>query len=195
MSSQCSLAETLAGAIAVGEAGDAERETYRAHLAGCERCLQELGGERDVERVMAAVSQARDDERWEPDVRKALAARRTPATWKWGAAAAAVFIAIAGGFLLEKKPQAAPAPPTISAREARAVAALGTESAAPREGRAESLIVGTETPVTSAFALSVDRRGTPLRCTITKSSGDGVLDRAVCRAALRVRYRSGSSTP
>jgi hypothetical protein len=189
MTTQCSLAETIAGAIAIGEADDAERETYRTHLAGCARCVAGLSGERELERIVAAVRQARDDERWEPDVRKALVRRSTPRrAWRLGAAIAAVFIAIAGAFTFGNRGWVAP-PHTISEHEARAIAALGTESAPQREGRAESLVVGSATPVTTSFTLSVDRRGTPLRCTITKSSGDRVLDRTVCRAALRVHYQ------
>jgi hypothetical protein len=71
----CTRAEGLAGAIAIGEAGEAERDAYRAHLAECARCLHELGGEREIERVMTAVGQARDDECWEPDLRSTLAQR------------------------------------------------------------------------------------------------------------------------
>ncbi|HXO16892.1 MAG TPA: hypothetical protein VN909_01855 [Candidatus Dormibacteraeota bacterium] len=187
--SDCSLAETLAGAIAIGEAGDAERDSYRAHVAGCERCLQEFGGEREMERVMSAVRRARDDERWEPDIRKALVRRAAPRqAWRWGAALAAVVIAIGGAFSLEKRPQVAPPQHTISAGETRAIAAIGTQSAPRREGRAESLVVGSEAPLRTSFTLSMDGRGTPLHCAITKSSGDRALDRAVCAAALHVRY-------
>lgn len=190
MTTQCSVAETIAGAIALGEAGDAEREVYRTHLAGCARCVQELGGERELERVIAVISQARDDERWEPDVRKALVRRGAPRlAWRWGAALAAAFIAIAGAYSLGNRASVAPTR-TISEHEARAIAALGTETSPRREGRAESLVVALATPVTTSFTLSVDRRGTPLRCTITKSSGDPMLDRTVCRAALRAHYRA-----
>ncbi len=184
--SDCSLAETLAGAIAIGEAGDAERDSYRAHVAGCERCLQEFGGEREMERVMSAVLRARDDERWEPDIRKALVRRAAPRqAWRWGAVLAAVVIAIGGAFSFEKRPQAAPPQHTTSARD---IAAIGTQSAPRREGRAESLVVGSAAPLRTSFTLSFDGRGTPLHCAITKSSGDRALDRAVCTAALHVRY-------
>ena len=41
---------------------------------------------------------------------------------------------------------------------------------------------------TTAFEVSVDERGAPVKCTIVKSSGFLVLDDAVCRAAMRARY-------
>jgi len=184
----CSIAETLAGAIALGEAGETERESYRAHLAACEHCLNELGGEREIERVMMVPALARADERWEPDIRKALARRRAPRqAWRWGAAAAALVITLGGALALEKKADVGP-PRTISAHESRAaIASIGTQSAVRREGRAESLVVGKPT-VTTAFSVSVDARGKPVRCTITKSSGYRSLDRAVCATAMQGNY-------
>jgi Gram-negative bacterial TonB protein C-terminal len=189
----CSGAQTLAGAIALVEASDAERDCYRRHLAQCGRCLNELGGERDVERVMSLVAQARDDERWEPDIRKALARRRVPRrAWSWGAGFATAVIVVAGVFVAEKKPPAAAPQHLISAKDMRSIAALDTQTTPPREAHAESLVVGSALPLTTTFAVSVDRRGTPLRCSITKSSGYSALDRAVCRAALRVQYKAPS---
>ena len=41
---------------------------------------------------------------------------------------------------------------------------------------------------TAAFDVNVDERGTPTKCTITKSSGCLVLDVSVCKAAMRARY-------
>jgi TonB family protein len=41
---------------------------------------------------------------------------------------------------------------------------------------------------TTAFEVSVDERGTPVKCTITKTSGYLVLDTAVCKAAMAARY-------
>jgi outer membrane biosynthesis protein TonB len=41
---------------------------------------------------------------------------------------------------------------------------------------------------TTAFEVAIDERGAPVKCTITKSSGWRVLDGAVCRAAMIVRY-------
>jgi len=185
----CSAAAALAGAIALGEAGESERIAYRAHVAACERCLGELGGEREIERVMAAVAHARDDERWEPDVRKSLARPKSRWILRWGAALAAGAAVVAILMTGEKKaPPAAPQPVAISAQEARALAALDTHTAPRREVRAESLVVGSEVPVATAVAVAVDNRGAPLRCTITRSSGYRSLDQAVCRAALRIRY-------
>jgi len=42
---------------------------------------------------------------------------------------------------------------------------------------------------TTVFEVTVDERGTPTKCTITKSSGFLVLDDAVCKAAMKVRYQ------
>jgi TonB family protein len=65
---ECRSAETLAGAIALGEADDAERQAYRRHVATCAACLRALGGEREIERTMERVASARDAETWTPDV-------------------------------------------------------------------------------------------------------------------------------
>jgi hypothetical protein len=185
---ECARAETLAGAIAIGEALESERGEYRAHLAGCSRCVEAFGGEREIERVMSLTARARDDERWEPDLRKALLRRRTPGrAWGW-AAAAAIAIAIGSAFALQKPLTVAERPHVMSQRDASAVASLGTQSGARREGRAESLVVESGAPVTAALRLSVDGRGAALHCTITKSSGDTALDAAVCRAALHQGY-------
>jgi anti-sigma factor RsiW len=189
----CSAAQTLAGAIALGEATDSERDRYRAHLAGCAPCVNELGGERELERTIAVVAQARDDERWEPDIRKALARRRAPRrAWSWAATFAAAVIIVAGVLAGERKPQAVAPPHVVSAKDVRAIAALDTQTAPRREARAESLVVGSAVPLTTAFAVSVDRRGIPLRCSITKSSGYSAVDRAACRAALQQHYNRPS---
>lgn len=65
-------AEVLAGAIALGEATDAERIEYRGHLATCGECLQRFGGEHELARTAAVVSDARSAEIWEPDLRSAV---------------------------------------------------------------------------------------------------------------------------
>lgn len=179
---ECVLAERQAGAIAIGEAGDDERESYRRHLAGCERCLHELSGEREIERIMMAVTRARDDERWEPDLRPVFARRavRRP-LWVWAGALAAGIVLVAAWRLAE-----APRPATvqtISALETRSIAALGTQTAPRREGRAESLVVGAKL-LTASLSVSVDQRGKPLHCSIVKSSGSRALDESICRAAL-----------
>jgi TonB family protein len=58
--------ESLAGAIALGEATDADRRAYREHIASCTRCLTELGGEHELARTNATIVQARDGEVWDP---------------------------------------------------------------------------------------------------------------------------------
>ncbi len=183
----CADAERLAGTIAVSEATDAERDAYRAHLAGCGRCLRDLGGERDIERVMGTVAQARDAERWQPDLR-ALSRRSAPARAPvWAAALAAGIVIAVGIGLTEHQLRPTAATPSISAPEARALAALGTQTMPQREGRAESLAVGT---AATTLNLRIDARGVPLQCTVAASSGNRAKDSAICRAAMRRRYSS-----
>jgi TonB family protein len=41
---------------------------------------------------------------------------------------------------------------------------------------------------TAVFQVSIDERGVPTKCTITKSSGYQVLDVTVCKAAMSAKY-------
>jgi TonB family protein len=41
---------------------------------------------------------------------------------------------------------------------------------------------------TTAYAVDVDERGAPVRCSIDKSSGYLALDKAVCEAAMKAQY-------
>lgn len=96
--------EALAGAIALGEAGESERAEYRAHIAACPRCLENFGGEREIERVAASIAQARDGEMWSPDLRGALALRirRRGRSFRYGAGVlgGAVAISLAVHFFI-----------------------------------------------------------------------------------------------
>jgi TonB family protein len=92
----CTRVEVLAGAIALGEATEAEREEYRKHIATCAACLVALGGEREIERVMAIISQARDAETWEPIPRR-LGERSRTRAWRTGAAVVAAAVVISFG--------------------------------------------------------------------------------------------------
>jgi TonB family protein len=92
----CSRAEVLAGAIALCEATEAEREEYRNHIATCAACLAALGGEREIERVMTTVAQARDGETWEPIARR-LGEGSRARVWRTGAAVLAAALAISFG--------------------------------------------------------------------------------------------------
>ncbi|MGB6984718.1 MAG: TonB family protein [Candidatus Aquilonibacter sp.] len=96
MTKGCSRAEILGGAIALGEASEAEREEYRNHIATCASCLAALGGEREIERVMASVAQARDAETWEPIPRRLSDGSRVR-VWTTGAAVLAAALAISFG--------------------------------------------------------------------------------------------------
>ncbi|MBV9720228.1 MAG: hypothetical protein JOZ77_13015 [Candidatus Eremiobacteraeota bacterium] len=185
--SDCAKLETLAGAIALGEASDSERDAYRKHVARCPRCLSDFGGEREIERIMNSVALSRDQERWEPDLRANILRPRTPSVgWLWAGAVTATVLAIVAATTTPPSPPLATTP-AISAREVRALAGLGTQGVVPREGRAESLSVG-EATYSTAFDISVDQRGIPLHCTITRSSGLRALDQSACQAAMRGRY-------
>lgn len=78
--------EAIAGAIALGEASDEERRTYREHIASCAECLRELGGEHEIERVASTVGQARECEVWEPALGDVVAnrMRRRTRSLRWG---------------------------------------------------------------------------------------------------------------
>ncbi|MFY9740102.1 MAG: hypothetical protein WAK11_13790 [Candidatus Cybelea sp.] len=186
--SNCTTAEILAGAIALGEAGDEQRQAYREHLSTCRRCLAAIGGEREIERVIKVVAQARDQEQWQPDVRRALA--RAPARglgWKWGTGLAAAG-ALAVAILATQRH-----PPVVVRSVARpdtvAVAALGTQTMPQREHLAESLTFTSAQAARSTitFEVRLDERGKPTRCTIIKHAGRASLDAALCDAVMRAR--------
>lgn len=306
----CEQAEMLAGAIALGEATDLERERYRRHISACASCLNTLGGEREIERTMDVVAQARDAENWEPVLASVQSKhrRRFRALTRFAVPAAAAAIAgslgmhfFAASFVrpiniaptvaaapvadvmhvsIERRPPshaaktqapprmvivhnvitlkaplpaahavsaAAPAPAAAAPAETKSTTVVAQASAtAPPEtsdvpiwrrgvdpirrrtiasapgtlapiltGRAESIAmspslsvrdvmplggdttINPEPPMiayregaegTTAFEVSVDERGLPTKCTITKSSGYLVLDNAVCRAAMKARF-------
>lgn len=185
--SDCAQAELLAGAVALGEADEAQRNAYRAHLAVCSRCCFEFGGERDIERVMAVPMQAREAERWTPDMRGAQRrASGANAAAKWAAVLAVAAIVVFGVRATQRHPTIVTAvvpAPSVSAQEERAIAALNTQTAPRRVHQAESLVFGGASTI--KLEVSVDEHGVPKRCTIVKSSDYRTLDQAVCRAILR----------
>jgi TonB family protein len=91
--------ESLAGAIALGEATDEERREYREHISSCPRCLGALGGEHEIERVASTVGQARDAEVWKPGIRDVVGARmrRRSRTLRWSASFFGVALAASFG--------------------------------------------------------------------------------------------------
>jgi hypothetical protein len=182
----CVRAEVLAGAIALGEAGDTERHAYRAHLSTCQRCLQALGGEREIERAMSLVAQARDQEHWEPHLSRGFARARTARrAWRWGAVlAGALVVMLASRAALQKTPivvhgMAAPAD----------VAALSTQIVPRREHSAESLAFAPAAGAvhTMTFQVSFDSRGRPSHCTVAPRFAHAALGAAVCAAVMRTR--------
>jgi TonB family protein len=92
----CSRAEILAGAVALGEATEVERDEYRNHIATCASCLAALGGEREIERVMSTIAQARDAETWEPVARR-LGERSRVRAWQAAIAVLAAVVALSFG--------------------------------------------------------------------------------------------------
>ncbi|MGA8533430.1 MAG: energy transducer TonB [Candidatus Tumulicola sp.] len=295
IANDCARAEITAGAVALGEASEIEREAYRRHLSSCRHCVSGLGGERDIERTMQVIAQARETERWEPAVQRTWRDRvaAKPYVWRFALAAAATAAIVAIGVrsfvpdaakpdahrsviaqrpvtavasgpaahrvaaghdlvvlhnvaILRRPPLASKPPSRIvpnavalhapvvrhiavsaapltvaaaapSQRDERSIAALrtvGTAAPAPQGAESiallpsatvnrdvvpvggESAIVPHPLPIayyenaegTTAFEVSVDERGVPLKCSIVKSSGYLVLDEAVCRAAMRARY-------
>jgi hypothetical protein len=95
----CARAETLAGAIALNEANDGERDAYRGHLSACSRCLEAFGGELEIARVMSVVAQARDEESWAPDLRAALRdrTRMRRSAWRLGLGVGTAALAVSLG--------------------------------------------------------------------------------------------------
>lgn len=310
MSPECARAEVLAGAIALGEASDVERDQYRLHVAACRRCVNAFGGEREIERTANVVALARDGETWQPDLRGWMTSRRKrrALTWRFGLSGLAAAIVVSLGIhalvaanisvsippsnaepatvalgsmqvTLERRapaehhkasakaPAAAtaaaprlevvhnvvtlhrPAAPVVVAqvapraaaspkpmavkpkaqaahtivamaptqRDETSISALRTVATAPPPAaHAESMAIVPTVPVihdampiggesaiaphpsdiwysegaegTTAFEVLIDDKGSPVKCTITKSAGYLVLDEAVCKAAMSVRY-------
>jgi anti-sigma factor RsiW len=65
--------EALAGAIALGEASDAERAAFSAHCATCARCADDADALRTD--VVTVVAVARELETWRPQVRDGVVRR------------------------------------------------------------------------------------------------------------------------
>jgi hypothetical protein len=187
----------LAGAIALGEAGDAERNAYRQHLSVCRRCVVSIGGEREIERVMSLVAEAREQEHWQPQARGLFshAKKRGPAL-RWGAAAAAALLAV---FVARQGYQShpvvvhsvtLPAKAGVSAQqEARVAAALGTQAAPKREHHAESLAFGARenVPQTITVKVSFDAHGKPTQCKGVHRPNGGHLVATLCDMVMRGR--------
>lgn len=115
MFNACQHAEVLAGAIALGEATDLERDEYRRHIAACSPCLHAFGGEREIERTMFAIADARDHETWQPVLTSVQIKhkRRARFAWRMGFSVTAVAVAASLGahFLLAAAfPHAVPQP-------------------------------------------------------------------------------------
>jgi TonB family protein len=74
----------------------------------------------------------------------------------------------------------------IAANYTREIAPVGGETAINPQPAMIAYAEGAQG--TTAFEVLVDERGTPTKCVITKSAGYPVLDVAVCKAAMKVRY-------
>ena len=87
--------ESLAGAIVLGEATEAERAAYLAHAATCPRCEVDLDATRTL--VCAAFTASQHGETWRASVRDEVFARidRRSATWSsWITNGLAVAVAL-----------------------------------------------------------------------------------------------------
>jgi hypothetical protein len=183
----CARAEIVAGAIALGEAREDERHAYRAHLAHCSRCVNALGGEREIERTVSLVASARESERWEPDVRRRLARAVNATRLRWLPVAASALVAALVVVLIQRNPtiphRNALLAPAVSQRS-DAIAALGTQNVAALQHEAESLQFRSGATLTLRVVL--DEHGKPVRCSVLHGAQRS-LDRAFCAAVLRSR--------
>jgi hypothetical protein len=64
--------EALAGALALGEATDAERMQFAEHARTCARCAEDAAA---FPATLALVGEARESERWQPSLGRELAER------------------------------------------------------------------------------------------------------------------------
>ena len=187
-SMSCARAEILAGAIALGEAREDERHAYRAHLAGCARCVNALGGEREIERTIGVVASARADERWEPDVRRRLLrAANGSRSRRWLPVASAAIVALLVVAVLQRHPviprkSALPAPVIATQQQSSAIAVLGTQNVPAFQHSAESLQFRSGATVTLKVVL--DGRGRPVRCSVARG-WQRSLDRGLCASLMR----------
>ena len=172
----CNQAEVLAGAIALGEATDAERQAYRGHVATCSSCLRANGGEHEIERTMACVGQARNDETWDPDL-TALVREKMNGRKRWlraGLSVAGTCIAISLAFNVAMVTGLGKIAPSFAdplvlnydgqriVLEHRSTAALPQATAAPRMIVEHNVVTLTRQPVSVAAATARAPQTVPL---------------------------------
>lgn len=73
MRSDHSRFDSLAGALALGEASTEEREQFEAHAADCRPCREQ--GADELIAVRERITTARDEETWRPSLGSALMSR------------------------------------------------------------------------------------------------------------------------
>lgn len=190
----CTRAEMLGGAIALGEASDSQRHEYREHLSVCPRCLTAIGGEHEIERVASLVTRARDQERWEPDLRESYTRPvRRHAGWVWAATLGIALVFVAGSLANRHSAgvethAAVPMHAQLATRlDDRAIASLGTQTLQHREHRAELLAFtsGAGTRRTVTFQVRLDEHGKPVHCAVVKGSTNAELAASLCDAVMR----------
>ncbi len=174
MTNGCSRAEILAGAIGLGEATEAEREEYRKHIVTCASCLAALGGEREIERVMSTIGQARDAETWEPIPRR-LGERTRTRAWTAGAAvlAAAVLISFGAHALLATTVRAPSTAPKTVAVEHVTPLHVTLEKRAPVKAPAPPVRVAKAAPTPKSIVVVhtvIERHGNNLTQTTTQTT-------------------------
>jgi TonB family protein len=196
----CREAEVVAGAVALGEASDAQREAYRRHIAACAACLRAYGGERQIERTMESVAAARDSESWDPDLARSIRERIAHPTrfWRAGFSVAAAAIVISLGLHFVAASGLAKLTPTIadplvvhydgqtitlerrSTEQARQLAAHPKPVPHPNFEVVHNVVTLARAPAPAAqthvdaVAASAPRRNIAQTPAIQTSSGDGV---------------------
>ena len=135
--------ESIAGAIALGEATDADRRTYREHIASCADCLNELGGEHEIARTMASVGAAREGEVWEPQLANLFErrARRPSQVVRFAVAFIVTFAGAAAALHFFTVPSAAPLTVTAGAQSVAGAVTKPSNAHAPVQQNQRRLVV------------------------------------------------------
>lgn len=153
--------ESLAGAIALGEASDDERRQYREHIATCAQCLHALGGEREIERVASTVASARESEVWEPSLGDVVHQRtqRRSRAFRYGFSVFGVALAASFGIhvlltsgMAQLTPQFAQHPVVINAGTTRIVLEQGNGASASKPPPPQRHLIVTHNVVQMARA-------------------------------------------
>ncbi|MFY9709381.1 MAG: hypothetical protein WAK88_04360, partial [Candidatus Cybelea sp.] len=161
------------------------------------RCLVSIGGEREIERVMSVIGQAREQEQWQPQARSLFSRAKSRAPiLRWSAAVVAallvVFVARQGyqNHPVVVNSVTPPAKTSVTAeQEARVIAALGTQSVPKREHRAESLAFSARENAAQTITVKVsfNAAGKPTHCKGVHHANSQKLVATLCDMVMRGR--------